>query len=202
MIGRLTGRVVAEDADGALIVDVGGVGYEAKTPVGTLGRAERAGVDGVVLHVHTHVREDALELFAFASDGERDVFRMLIGVQKIGPKIALGLLSALPPAELAAAITAADLARLARVPGIGRKTAERLVLELKDKISRGRLAGTATTGAGPDQSARLVGALVNMGYRSAEAEQAVTALGDRLQAAPAAELLREALAWLTQRRGP
>jgi len=201
MIGRLTGRVVGEDADGALILDVGGVGYEVKTPVGTLGRAERAGVDGVVLHVHTHVREDALELFAFGSEGERDVFRLLIGVQKIGPKIALGLLSALPPADLAAAIGAGDLVRLSRVPGIGRKTAERLVLELKDKLTRGRVAGAAAKGTGPDPAARLVGALVNMGYRSAEAEQAVTALGDRVRDAPPSELLREALAWLTQRRG-
>ncbi len=199
MIGRLTGRVVAEDPDGALIVDVNGVGYEVKAPVGTLGRAERAGDAGVVLHVHTHVREDALELFAFASDGERDVFRLLIGVQKIGPKIALGLLSALPPADLAAALAAGDLARLSRVPGIGRKTAERLVLELKDKVTRGRVVGVAAAGSG--QANRLVGALVNMGYRSAEAEQAVSALGDRVRSEPAAELLREALAWLTQRRG-
>jgi len=202
MIGRLTGRVVAEDPDGALIVDVNGVGYEVKAPVGTLGRAERAGGDSVVLHVHTHVREDALELFAFASDGEREVFRLLIGVQKIGPKIALGLLSALPPTDLAAAIAAGDLARLSRVPGIGRKTAERLVLELKDKVTRGRVAAAGAVGTGPGQADRLVGALVNMGYRGAEAEQAVSALGERVRDAPAAELLREALAWLTQRRGP
>jgi Holliday junction DNA helicase RuvA len=201
MIGRLTGTVVLEEAEGAIVVDVAGVGYEVKAPVGTCGRAERATGDRVVLHVHTHVREDALELFGFASEGERDVFRMLIGVQKIGPKIALGLLSALPPADLAEAIATADVVRLSRVPGIGKKTAERLVLELKDRLTRGRVGAGAATAGGAGNGARLLGALTNMGYRAAEAEQAVAALGDRLRTESPPTLLREALAWLTQRRG-
>ncbi|MBN2196703.1 MAG: Holliday junction branch migration protein RuvA [Polyangiaceae bacterium] len=201
MIGRLTGRVVAEDADGAIVIDVQGVGFEVKMPVGSLGRAERSGSESVVLHVHTHVREDVLELFGFASDGEREVFRLLIGVQKIGPKIALGLLSALPPVDLATAIADGDLGRLARVPGIGKKTAERLVLELREKLTRSRLAAPTAAG-GTGQGARLVAALTNMGYRAAEAEQAVAALGERVRQVATADLLRDALAWLTQRRGP
>ena len=201
MIGRLNGKVVSEEADGTVVLDVNGVGYDLTTPLGTLGRAHRDPADGrTVLLVHTHVREDALELFGFASELERRVFRLLIGVPNVGPKIALGTLSALPPEELAQAVHAGDVARLSRVPGIGKKTAERLILELKGKLSQPETARPLRTDPtqGGDTAARLAGALTNMGYRAAEADRAVKALGDRVASEPLGQLLREALAWLTR----
>jgi Holliday junction DNA helicase RuvA len=197
VIGRLTGRVVAEEPTGQIVVDVHGVGYEVTTPVGTRGRAKT--IEGaLVLFTYLHVREDALELYGFASELERRVFRMLIDVPNVGPKSALGVLSALPVPELAAAVAASDVARLTKVPGIGKKTAERLALELREKL-RGVVEGGAQASATttPNNARRLLSALTNMGYRAAEAERAVTALGDRVESAPMAELLREALKQLT-----
>src|SRR5262245_18821121 len=127
VIGRLRGRVAGDEVSGLVVVDVGGVGYEVITPAGTLGRARRVGSDDVELVIHTHVREDALELFGFANESDRRVFRLLIGVPNVGPKTALGVLSALPAAELSRAVRMSDVARLTKVPGIGKKTAERLV---------------------------------------------------------------------------
>ena len=197
MIGRLSGRVVMEDANGGLVIDVGGVGYEVSVPVGARGRARSDGPDHVVLLVHTHVREDSLDLFGFASEDERRVFRLLIGVPNVGPKTALGVLSAIPFDELSRAVERGDVARLTRVPGIGKKTAERLVLELKEKMPAGPAAppGHEPDRAPPaDDARKLHFALTNMGYRAAEAERAVRALGDRVGKQPLAELLREALA--------
>ncbi len=136
MIGRLSGVVAHDDASGELVIDVAGVGYEVTTPVGARGRAESNGPDHVVLFIHTHVREDSLNLFGFPSEQERRVFRLLIGVPNVGPKTALGVLSALPIEELSRAVEAEDLGRLSRVPGIGKKTAERLVLELREKLPK------------------------------------------------------------------
>jgi holliday junction DNA helicase RuvA len=198
MIGRLAGNVIAEDPTGTLVLDVGGVGYELVTPLGTLGRTQRDG-ELVILHVHTHVREDALELFGFASDAERRTFRLLIGVPNVGPKTALAVLSALPLPELARAVHDANVARLTRVPGIGRKTAERLVLELKEKVSPLETPSPSaeTKSSRPRDAERLVGALTNMGYKAGEAERAVSALGSRVGSEPLADLLREALVQLT-----
>ena len=133
MIGWLRGRVVSEEPSG-LILDVAGVGYELSAPVGTLGRAKTDGDGQVQLWVHTHVREDALELFGFGSELERRVFRLLLSVPNVGPKTAVGVLGALSISDLSHAITARDLGRLGKVPGIGKKTAERLVVELADKL--------------------------------------------------------------------
>ncbi len=199
MIGRLTGKIVSDDPGGALVIDVSGVGYELLAPVGARGRAETRG-ELVTLYVHTHVREDALDLFGFASELERRVFRLLIDVPNVGPRTALNLLSALPTSELSAAVHAGDVARLCRVPGIGKKTAERLVLELREKLSKLTDAGRPADPAKPserNEAARLVGALTNMGYKSAEAERAVKSLGDRVGKEPIADLLRAALASLT-----
>jgi Holliday junction DNA helicase RuvA len=200
VIGRLAGRVVVEEPSGAIILDVGGVGYELLAPLGALGRAEQLSDERIVLFVHTNLRQDALELFGFASLAEREIFRLLIGVQKVGPKIALGLLSALPPAELASAVNEGDVARLSRVPGIGKKTAERLVLELREKMPGGRLPEVNPTPSRDGHAQRLIAALTNMGYRPAEAERAVESLGDQVSAEPLPSLLRAALAVLTQRR--
>jgi len=204
MIGRLTG-VPLEDADGALVVDVGGVGYELLVPQGAVGRAGRDADGRAVFHVHTHVREDQITLFGFASESERLAFRTLIAIPNVGPKTALSVLSALPAADLARAIAAKDVKRLTGVPGIGKKTAERLVLELRDKLpilSSEPVAASGAPGVGPGRppSPRdaLLSALVNMGYKTAEAESAMASLQGRLDGTPMAELVREALVLLAK----
>jgi holliday junction DNA helicase RuvA len=198
VIGRLRGRVLADEATGAVVLDVQGVGYELSTPVGTLGRARDAGSGEVELWVHTHVREDALDLFGFANETDRRVFRLLLGVPNVGPKTALGVLSALSVEDLARAVERSDHVRLGKVPGIGKKTAERLVLELKEKL-RGLESTSPVTSAETlgNEAGRLLSALVNMGYRPGEAERAVSALGPKLDTEPLGNLLREALANLT-----
>ena len=191
MIGRLTGRVVAHEAGGAVVVDVGGVGYEVFVPAGTLGRARPDDAGRVTLWVHTHVREESFSLFGFDDDAERAAFRMLLGVSNIGPKIAIAVLGALPAPELARAVAAHDLSALTAVPGVGKKIAERLLLELRDKLpalatagvppAGGRFASAAApaaNGGGVRASAgdRLRGALTGMGFKPGEAERVVTAL--------------------------
>jgi len=200
LIGRLTGRVVAEEADGSLVVDVGGVGYEVRAPLGTIGRAAPAADGRVQLFTHLHVREDIMDLYGFASELERRVFKLLIDVPNVGPKTALGVLSALPPAELAQAVAAKDVARLTRVDGVGKKTAERLVLELRErlqKVSDLASAERVAPGATAGDEGRLIGALTNMGYRLPDAQRAVRALGDRVGRESLSELLREALSTLS-----
>ncbi|HEY3497333.1 MAG TPA: Holliday junction branch migration protein RuvA [Polyangiaceae bacterium] len=197
MIGWLRGRLVNEEPSGALLLDVGGVGYEVLVPLGALARTRSAG-DEIELFIHTHVREDALDLFGFASEHDRRVFRLLLSIPNVGPKTAVGVLSALSVTDLARAVRSGDLARLSKVPGIGKKTAERLVLELKDKLAA---AGPEEVSAGvrpvpSDSRGRLLSALTNMGYRAAEAEKAVASLGARVDQAPLGELLKEALAHL------
>ena len=196
MIGWLRGRVLGEEPTGALLLDVGGVGYEVNAPVGALGRA-RATDGQVELFVHTHVREDALDLFGFPTETDRHTFRLLLGIPNVGPKTALGVLSALSVSELGRAVAAGDLGRLSKVPGIGKKTAERLVLELKDKLPG--VAGEELVVRGApvsDAKQRLLSALTNMGYRAAEAERAVAGLGSKVESAPIGELLKDALARL------
>lgn len=200
MIGRLAGIVVATN-EGTITVDVGGVGYEVHVPGGTVGKSSSGPASEtprVTLYVHTHVREDALDLFGFSSELERIVFKLLIGVPNVGPKTALGILSALPPPELASAVADKDLARLTAISGIGKKTAERLVLELKEKLPHMAELRVApkTPDRASDDGARLLGALTNMGFRPAEAERAVAALGDRIGKEPLADLLKAALARL------
>jgi holliday junction DNA helicase RuvA len=197
LIGRLVGNVVATN-DGTVIVDVGGVGYEVHVPGGTLGRTGgAAGAAQVTLFVHTHVREDTLDLFGFSSELERLVFKLLIAIPNVGPKTALGILSALPPPELASAVRDRDLVRLTSISGIGKKTAERLVLELKEKLPRmTELRAPSTPLERHDDATRLLGALTNMGFRQAEAERAVISLGDRVGKESLAELLKAALAKL------
>lgn len=200
MIGRLRGRVLTDEATGALVLDVHGVGYDVLTPVGTLGRARVDANAEVELWIHTHVREDALDLFGFATETDRRVFRLLLAVPNVGPKTALGVLSAMPVDELSRAVERGDHARLGKIPGIGKKTAERLVLELKEKLrgldSTAPSAPVESSGMG-NEADRLLSALVNMGYRPGEAERAVSALGPKLSTEPLGNLLREALAKLT-----
>jgi holliday junction DNA helicase RuvA len=205
MIGRLVGQLVTDDIDGAIILDVQGVGYEVTVPLGAVGRARqtegRSGSGNLCLFVHTHVREDALSLFGFASENERTVFRVLLGLPGVGPKMALSILSSLPPEELTVAVQNKDLSRLTRIPGVGKKTAERLVLELKEKLPKLGLASN-TQAKGPERQSgereRLIFALTNMGYKPAEADAAVKPLEERLGSEPISDLLREALAFLAR----
>ena len=201
MIGRLVGNIVEEGADGTLVLDVRGVGYEVVVPLGTVGRIAGPPDAEVTLFVHTHVREDALLLYGFSSRDERAVFRQLIGISSIGPKIALNILGALPVGELAGAIARAETAKLTKVPGVGKKTAERIVLELKDKLLVQPSPLAAAPAARPSprgaKAELLQGALTRMGYRPAEAERAVTTLGARVETEPLADLIREALAILS-----
>jgi Holliday junction DNA helicase RuvA len=202
LIGRLVGTVV-EDAEGAVVLDVHGVGYEVLVPAGTLGRASPDPQGAVTLFVHTHVREDALLLYGFASRDERGTFRQLIGVSNIGPKIALSILGSLSVSELAGAVARAETNRLTAVPGVGKKTAERIVLELKDKLLTHLAPAALAAAPAARPTARgvkaelLHGALTRMGYRPAEAERAISTLGARVEAEPLADLIREALGVLS-----
>jgi Holliday junction DNA helicase RuvA len=198
MIGRLLGEVVDEQPDGTVTLNVQGVGYEVLTPVGALGRAQRPG--GLTeLWVHTVMRENALELFGFATELDRRVFRVLIGVHGVGPRTGVGILSSLPTDELLASVAASDVPRLVRVPGIGKKTAERLILELQGKLPAPTGSGTS---APPDRSQLLTSALINLGYRAADAERVVKTLSEELASQPLASLVREALARLGKGHPP
>ncbi len=202
MIGRLTGIVAGEDVDGTILLDVGGVGYEILVPLGSLGRADKDEQGRTTLIIHTHVREDAFTLFGFATPTDRLVFRTLVGISGVGPKTAVGVLSALSTEELAAAIAREDTKLLTSVPGIGKKTAERLLLELRDKVAIKDIASevkTSTKGVAKPQNSKrdiLLGALVNMGYKDAQAQRAISSLGEIVDTAELPVLLRESLALL------
>jgi Holliday junction DNA helicase RuvA len=201
MIGRLCGHIVTEAPDGALVIDVNGVGYELLVPMGTLGRTMRDAEGRVTLHVHTALRQDALELFGFASEHERRVYRLLVGVPNVGPKTAVNLLGAIPPNELATVVKSGDLARLGKVSGIGKKTAERILLELKSKVAQLQEPGQAESAAALpnlDLQGRVVLALTSMGFKAAEAQAAVRGLDESLANRPVSELVREALARLSR----
>ncbi len=201
MIGRLTGKVVHEEPTGALILDVSGVGYELSCPVGTASRAmkeEREGKTVITVHVHTNLRQDALELFGFPAAEERAAFRQLINVPNVGPRLAISVLNVLPAGELVDVIDSEDKGRLSKVPGVGKKTAERLVLELRGKLLRSGASGAGSTAlpSGDDLSRRLVAALTGLGYRAPEAEKAAHALVPKSQSKDLSALLREALKFL------
>ena len=206
MIGRLTGKVIAQEEGGVLVVDVAGVGYELLAPIGTVGRLVEDDAGRATFFVHTHVREDVFSLFGFATENDRLAFRTLIGVSSVGPKTAIAVLSALPATELARAIAVKDLGKLTSISGIGKKTAERLILELRDKLSvlpdglaSAAPRGRATKVGTGSRDELLLSALTNMGYRAAEADRALAALASRIEdAAPLPELIREALAILAK----
>jgi holliday junction DNA helicase RuvA len=175
MIAFLRGRVLDKQPN-RIIVDVAGVGYELHVPLSTFYEVGDAGGE-VSLRVYTHVREEALQLYGFLTDLERQVFERLIGISGIGPKLAIAVLSGMDSREVIAAIQRGDVARLTRIPGIGKKTAERIVLELKDRLMQ--LASPAVVGAVPEVSsgdrlrADLLSALQNLGYHRPQAERAI-----------------------------
>ena len=176
MLAHLRGRLL-EKQPNRVIVDVSGVGYDVHVPLSTFYELAEPGEE-VTLRIHTHVREDALLLYGFATRLELQIFERLIGVSGIGPKLALSVLSGLEPNELVTAIRTANIARLTGIPGIGKKTAERIGLELKDKMASFVPAESAAESPIDDTEALrtdLLSALVNLGYHRPLAEQAVTA---------------------------
>ncbi len=211
MIARLAGTLVGKSLE-SVIVDAGGVGYEVRIPLSAFSGLPEVG-ERVLLHIHTHVREDAIQLYGFPSADEKAVFELLIGVSGIGPRLAITLLAGLSAGELVAAIARGQFDRLRAIPGVGKKTAERLVVELKDKVQRlpdglrraaaaGALGSTPAAPSGPgnadggpaDVEADLLSALVNLGYTKLTAEKAIARVrGARREPASLADLLRETL---------
>lgn len=198
MIALITGRLRRKAAD-YLIIDVSGVGYQVSVPLSTFCNIPEPGEE-LSLHIHTHLREDSLSLFGFLTQAEKDMFLLLMTVSGIGPRLALAILSSLPVADLACALQAADDSRLCAVPGIGRKTAARMVLELKDKIAAvvpapGSLAPAAPLSGYDD----AISALVNLGYKRPQAEEAVRKVAQKRDGMRVEELIREALGALMKR---
>ena len=174
MIAQLRGTLL-EKAPSRLIVDVGGVGYDVQVPLSTFYVVGEPGVI-VVLRIHTHVREDVIALYGFATPLEHDVFERLIAISGVGPKLALAVLSGIEPAELIKAVRVQDIARLTQIPGIGKKTAERICLELKDRLptpapTSGQPA--AATSAEDQLRTDLLSALLNLGYQRQAVEKAI-----------------------------
>jgi holliday junction DNA helicase RuvA len=175
VIAHLRGRIL-EKSPTRVILDVAGVGYDVAVPLSTFYGLGEPGSD-VALRVHTHVREDALALYGFSTTLELDLFNRLIGISGIGPKLALAVLSGIEPPDLVGAIERGDVARLTAIPGVGKKTSERIVLELKDRLPRAHVVeavdGVASAGSGLRDD--LLSALMNLGYHRPLAEKAVDA---------------------------
>ncbi|OLC48490.1 MAG: Holliday junction DNA helicase RuvA [Acidobacteria bacterium 13_1_40CM_65_14] len=174
MIAYLRGRIL-EKHPNRLVVDVNGVGYDVFVPLSTFYGLGDAGSE-IVLRIHTHVREDALALYGFATALEQDLFERLISISGIGPKLALAVLSGIEPLELMRAIERGDVARLTNIPGVGKKTSERIVLELKDRLPRVQAAAAAADATVAEPSTvrdDVLSALVNLGYHRPLAEKAV-----------------------------
>ena len=193
MISRLSGTLLEKRGDLA-VVDVGGVGYQVHVSLQSVARLPAEG-GPVQLRTYTHVREDALQLFGFATEEEERLFLLLIGVSGVGPRLAQTILSGMPAGELAAALMAGEIARLTQISGVGKKTAERLVVELKDKLKTSGLLGRGAPGPAPlSGSGALVSALLNLGYKPATAERTAEVVRRSLGPAAAVEdQLREAL---------
>ena len=178
MIAHLRGTLLAKHPNQA-IVETHGVGYDVTISVPTFSEMPAAGSE-VALHIHTHVREDALSLYGFLRLTEKQLFEKLLTVSGIGPKLAITILSGMPVEEMVDAIRAGDVARLTRIPGIGKKTAERMVLELRDKLPTGTGAAEMSVTAASPVEEDVISALVNLGYQRAAAEKALLAARGRV----------------------
>jgi len=172
MIAHLRGTLLVKHPNQA-IVETHGVGYEVAISVPTFAEMPAAGSE-VALHIHTHVREDALSLYGFLRVGEKQLFEKLLTVSGIGPKLAITILSGMRAEEMTAAIRGGDVGRLTRIPGIGKKTAERMVLELRDKLPAAQAEEAGAPQASPVEE-DVISALVNLGYQRAAAEKALLA---------------------------
>lgn len=199
MIATLTGRLRRKSTD-YLIVEVAGIGYQVHVPLSTYYSLPDDGED-VRLYIHTHVREDALSLFGFSTEAEKSMFLLLVGVSGIGPKLALAVLSSLSVQELSLAIQASDDSKLRTIPGIGKKTAARLVLELQDKMKL--MAPFAPLDHQPSSEAGdvedAVSALVNLGYKKPLAEEALKKVKQGRSGFTVEALIKEALGVLMKR---
>ena len=193
MIAHLRGRILHKQPN-RIVVDVNGVGYDVSVPLSTFYDLGQAGSE-IALRIHTHVREDLLALYGFATRLEQDLFERLISVSGIGPKLALAVLSGIEPLELMRAIERTDVARLTSIPGVGKKTSERIVLELKDRLPA-RQPGEVTAGGAPEASALrddLLSALINLGYHRPLAEKAVESAVKATPEGDFEQILRRAL---------
>ncbi len=199
MIASLTGKL-RRKANDYLIVDVAGVGYQVQVPLSTYYVLPEVGEE-ICLSIHTHVREDTLSLFGFLTEAEKEMFLLTLGVSGIGPKLALSILSSLSVVEITSAIFAADDSKLCTIPGIGKKTAARMVLELKDKIKFLPKAQTmpGQPEAGTDVVEDAVSALVNLGYKKPLAEEVLKKVRQSKPESPVEDLIREALSLLRKK---
>ena len=194
MIAHLIGKLIYKSPDHS-IVDVNGIGYKIFTPLSTYYVLPKTG-DSVTLHIHTRVREDELKLFGFLTEEEQTIFEKLITINKVGPKLALGILSGMSPKNLLTAIMNNDAARLSTIPGVGKKTAERLTLEMKDKLSdltfemEHQLDSEAPEGFYED----ALSALVNLGYKKPQAEKSLKSAYNKIgKSSSLEELIKESL---------
>lgn len=193
MIAHVKGKIIRKSPE-SVIVDVGGVGYEVHIPLSTYYKLPDV-EEYVSLNTHTHIREDAMQLYGFFTQREKEIFQMLIAVSGVGPKLARNILSGIPADDLVTAVSSADIARLKAVPGIGGKTAERLVLELRDKISRQETGDSSQEfGSKYESISRDVfSALVNLGYKGNLADKAIEKVRKENPDAAFETLLKEAL---------
>ena len=195
MIGMLTG-VPLRIAPERLLLDVGGVGYAVQIPLSTFYEIEKAAPGSSIrLFVHTHVREDQLALFGFWTEQELEIFEKLLAVSGIGPRLAQVVLSGMAPADLLGALAAGDVRRLTAIPGVGKKTAERMVVELRDRVQA--LAAAMPSKSAPDED-DLLSALVNLGYKEAVAQRALADTRKEHPEAAFHDLLRFALKRLSR----
>ncbi len=202
MIAYLEG-VLREKAPTRVVLDVAGVGYEVLVPLSTFTQLPDEGKT-TSLRIHTHVREDILQLFGFFSPQERDVFELLIRISGVGPKLAQAILSGISPEALVSAVEAKAVSTLQSVPGVGKKTAERIVVELADRVGRLGIGSGAPQGAGPPASARpepaeqALSGLLNLGYPRSQAERVIDAAVEELGEGVGLEtLIRAALKGLS-----
>jgi holliday junction DNA helicase RuvA len=196
MIAHLRGKLLAKHPNQA-IVETGGVGYDVTISVPTF--SDLPGVGGeVALHVHTHVREDTIALYGFLRSAEKTLFEKLITVSGIGPKLAITILSGMPADEMVSAIRGNDIARLTRIPGIGKKTAERMVLELRDKLAVEKVGEIAAAPSMSPVEEDVLSALINLGYQRAPAEKALAASAKNGKTSTFDVLFRETLAVLSK----
>ncbi len=178
MIALVSGEVAVRRAD-HVVINCGGVGYRLAVSAETLRHVPAAGL-GVTLHAHLVVRDDALALYGFATEEERELFLMLLGVQSVGPKVALAVLSGGPPREILSALAAGDAARLQAVPGIGKRTAERIIVELREKVGSSLPEPSITISRADDPRTLAREGLIGLGYSLQEADELLdTARGER-----------------------
>jgi holliday junction DNA helicase RuvA len=196
MIAHIRGKLLAKQPN-QVIVETGGIGYDVTITVPTFAELPQIGTE-IALHIHTYVREDVLALYGFLRPEEKQLFEKLISVSGIGPKLAVTILSGMPADEMVASIRHNDIARLTKIPGIGRKTAERMVLELRDKLPPlGAEAVTEIPTLTADEE-DVLSALTNLGYQRAAAEKVVTAIAKNGKKGSFETMFREALASLSR----